>query len=215
MRLPKPLVITLVAALGLLSAGVVSAAVLEESDDPAVALEKPTSSVADRHDPDGEAPDGEDPDAEDPEGADPEGEEPVDDPEGDGAGQQTARYYGPECGERIEGGTHGDYVSRVARDPERAAEGMREIARSNCGKPLTSVKGAAEDGEAGETTPPPTPETSAPAPGPPVEAQSAQGHQNGHADGNANGGAGNGTGHDGTGRPSAGAGAGNGKGRTH
>ena len=49
--------------------------------------------------------------------------------------QRVARYYGPECGAEIPGGTHGDYVSRTAHE----GGDVPTMAHSNCGKPLTSV----------------------------------------------------------------------------
>jgi hypothetical protein len=46
------------------------------------------------------------------------------------------RYYGPECGEEISDGTHGDYVRRAAHDSEGD---VRAVARSDCGKPRSEV----------------------------------------------------------------------------
>ena len=53
-----------------------------------------------------------------------------------GDGQAVERYYGPECGEQIPDGTHGDYVRRAARSDDAD---VSTVARSDCGKPLPSA----------------------------------------------------------------------------
>jgi hypothetical protein len=55
----------------------------------------------------------------------------------EGDDRAVERYYGPECGEQISDGTHGDYVRRAAHDPEGD---VRAVARSDCGKPVSSVR---------------------------------------------------------------------------
>lgn len=92
MLVPKPVIVGLFTAVGLLGIGVVAAAV-----DPA----------GDKGGGDGK-PDG-----------------PVE------------RYYGPECGEEVSDGTHGDYVRRASHDPDGD---VRAVAHSDCGKPVSSVK---------------------------------------------------------------------------
>jgi len=131
MHVPKPVIVVLFTAVGLLGIGVAAAAVGDdnnEGDTPDEPTTEPTTTVpettlpaaagAAQPDDAGDAPD-------------------------DGDGQAVERYYGPECGEQIPGGTHGDYVSRAAQDP---AADVSAMAQSNCGRPLVSVHSAPTPG---------------------------------------------------------------------
>jgi hypothetical protein len=67
-------------------------------------------------------------------------------------GDDTSDTTGDEGVERstdgCDGGTyanHGDYVSSVAHDPDRAPGDVAAAAHSDCGKPLSAVGGAPDD----------------------------------------------------------------------
>ena len=97
------------------------------------------------------------------------------------AGDDAADTAGGEGVERstdgCDGGTyanHGDYVSSIAHDPDRAPGDVAAAADSDCGKPLSAVGGAPDES------------TDAPATEAP-EAPSAPGNGNGNGNGNANG----------------------------
>ena len=83
---------------------------------------------------------------------------PTDQPVSDGEG--VARST-----DGCDGGTyvnHGDFVSRVAHNPDRQPGDVAAAAQSDCAKPLSSV-GGADEGETPETpdtTAPTTPDTS-------------------------------------------------------
>jgi hypothetical protein len=79
--------------------------------------------------------------------------------------------------EGCDGGTyanHGDYVSNVAHDPNRAPGDVPAAAQSDCGKPLSAVGDDSTEG----------PETEAPesdAPGKPSAPGNGNGNANGHS----------------------------------
>ena len=127
MHVPKPAIVVFVAALGLLGIGVATAAVGDGEDDPGLvpgeSTTVPTIAATTTTPPTTAAPTTAAPDN---------GEDDTDQPDG----QAVERYYGPECGEEIPGGTHGDYVSRAAHDPDGD---VTTVAHSDCGKPLSAV----------------------------------------------------------------------------
>ncbi len=92
------------------------------------------------------------------------------DPEGDGVERSTAG---------CDGGTytnHGDYVSSVAHDPDRAPGDVPAAAQSDCGKPLTAVGGDTSD----TTEPPDTEAPDAEGPTAPGGPGNGNGNANGH-----------------------------------
>ena len=148
MHVPKPVIVVFIAACALLGIGVATAAVgdddnNEKAADPTVPSSEVTTTAPTSTVPETAAPETGVPDTEAPDG---DGD--------DGEGAAVARYYGPECGAEIPGGTHGDYVSRTAEE----GGDVREMAHSNCGKPLPSVHdttppaaGPTDDGQGGPT----------------------------------------------------------------
>jgi hypothetical protein len=127
MHVPKSVIVACIAALGVLGIGVAAATVEPGGDASGPGSDEPTTTVPVTTVPVTTVPvapqDGVD--------APDDGNEPDD---VDGAAVE--RYYGPECGEEIPGGTHGDYVSRAAQDPTADVSAM---AQSSCGRPLVSV----------------------------------------------------------------------------
>lgn len=136
MHVPKPVIVVVFAALGVLGIGVAAATVDPGGDEAVLVPDEPTTAPT-------TAPSTTAPPTTAPPTTDPPSTAPVvppDDGEGDdGEGHALERYYGPECGEQIPDGTHGDYVSRAAHDPEGD---VTAVAHSNCGKPLSSVHDA-------------------------------------------------------------------------
>jgi len=99
----------------------------------------------------------------------------LDDPTGDPTDDEGAGDGVERSTEGCDGGTyanHGDYVSGVAHDPDRAPGGVADAAHSDCGKPLSTVGGEDEV---------PAPEV------PGTEIPTAPGNGNGNGNGNAGG----------------------------
>ena len=133
MHVPKPVIVAVLVVCGLVGVGVATAAVGPDDDErgtPSVATSEVTTSTTAASSTT-EAPPTT---AASSTTAVPDTTAPAA-PADDDGGSSVARYYGPECGAEIPGGTHGDYVRRTADE----GGDVPTMAQSNCGKPVTSV----------------------------------------------------------------------------